>query len=376
MLSASLLRLLCIPRNLVLAPSPGATNPIPLSPLPGGTPANSPPSIHDVADLALQVSIGIVTVVTLFIGAIAIFGIREAKDVRKLSKQLKAELKESRRTKTALESRLKGLEAEFETFVLAAHLFHEGETAYLAADYDRAISYYEEVLTLQPDNGKVHIRLARALTNKGFYSRAERSLRIALQRDDKNSDALRALATIKRYVDLNEAIDLTEKALLCDDSSADNWNYLGLLLRDARRYEESFNAHNEALRIVPTDGITCFFKALSTLHLGHTEEANHLFYEAHLRSESLQKTNRVKPIWAMVIEWAYLHNLDNRVSEEEAVTLARRLAEKCKEKRNRQAVLSHMLFYLHTKNIDVRMDPSISAFPADDVAFGMAQLKA
>ena len=108
MLSASLLRLLCIPRNLVLAPSPGATNPIPLSPLPGGTPANSPPSIHDVADLALQVSIGIVTVVTLFIGAIAIFGIREAKDVRKLSKQLKAELKESRRTKTALESRLKG----------------------------------------------------------------------------------------------------------------------------------------------------------------------------------------------------------------------------------------------------------------------------
>lgn len=222
MFPASLPRLLYdLPANLIFAAIPGAASPTPVATAPSSAPVNPPPSLHDVADLALQVSIGIVTVVTLFIGAIAIFGVREAKDVRKLSKQLRTELKEVRRTKAALEDRLQGFEAEFETFVLAAHLFHEGETAYLAAEYDRAISFYEEALTIQPDNGKIHIRLARALTNKGFNSRAERSLRIALQRDEQNSDALRALATIKRYAHLDEAIELMEKALLCDDSSED-----------------------------------------------------------------------------------------------------------------------------------------------------------
>jgi tetratricopeptide (TPR) repeat protein len=332
-------------------------------------PLQNSPSLHDVADLALQVSIGIIAIVTLIIGAVAIFGFREAKDIRRLSAQLRNELEESRTTKSALERRLLDFEDDFETLVLAAHLFHEGETAYLVADYNRAISFYEEALIIQPDNGRIHVRLARALINKGLNSRAERSLRIALERDERNSDAWRALATVKRYIDIDEAIKFSQKALEIDGSSVDNWNYHGLLLRDAQRYEEALDAHREAARISPTDGVTCFFLALMLLKIGRADDARHSFYEAHLRAKSLQVTRRIKPMWAKVIEWGYLYSLDERDRELEAVDVAKELSEACTEKRNRQAVLCHMMFFLEIRGIDVRSDLSMSHFPPEDIAY-------
>ncbi|WP_406406165.1 tetratricopeptide repeat protein [Streptomyces sp. NBC_01643] len=327
-----------------------------------------PPGIEDVANLALQMSLGIVAVVTLLIGVVAAFGIREVKDVRRLTAQVRQELEQSESTRAALERRLSDFEADFESIVLAAHLFHEGENAYRAADYDRSISYYEQALTLQPENSKIHIRLARALINKGLNSRAERSLRAALRKDEENSDAWRALSTVKRYVDIDEAIRLMEKALEFDGTSVDNWNYLGLLLRDAERFEESLNAHEQASRLSPTDGITCFYKALITLRIGQVDSANHEFYQAQLHAEAARRVNRIKPIWAHVIRWSYLHSLDDRAHEEEAVRLAGTLADLCHERRNSLAVIGHMLFHLRSRSVDHRTDASIQQFPPEHVA--------
>ncbi|WP_330176584.1 tetratricopeptide repeat protein [Streptomyces sp. NBC_01498] len=325
------------------------------------------PALEELANLALQMSLGIVTVVTLIIGVVAFFGVREVKDLRRLSGRIRQDLEESEKTRMALERRLVSFESDFESVVLAAHLFHEGENAYRTADYDQSISYHEQALTLQPENSKIHVRLARALINKGLNSRAERSLRIALRKDEENADAWRALATVKRYVDVDEAVRLMEKALEYDGSSVDNWNYLGLLLRDAGQFEESLNSHEQASRLSPRNGITCFYRALIMLRLGRVDSANHEFYQAHLHSEESQRANGIKPIWAMTIQWSYLYSLDDRVREEEAIRLAGTLADLCQERRNSLVVIGHMLFYLRSRSIDYRSDASIQKFPPADV---------
>ena len=104
------------------------------------------------------------------------------------------------------------------------------------------------------------------------------------------------------------------------------------------------------------------------LRLGRTTAATHEFYQARLHSEASQRVNRIKPIWAMVIEWAYLQSLDDAAHEEEAIRLAGRLAEMCHERRNSLAVVGHMLFYLASRSVDSRTDASIQHFAADDVA--------
>lgn len=336
------------------------------------SPKNPPATssdLSDIANLALQISVAIVTVVSVAIVIVAFFGVREVRDLRKLGDRLRIALRESEDAKSDLERRLASFEENFESLVLAAHLFNEGQTAYSHSDYDRAIAYFEQALALQPDNSRIHIRIARSLTNKGMNSRAERHLRIALKKYPNDHTAWIALATIKRYVDLPEAIRLAEKATELDPSSVEAWNYLGLLLRDAGRFEESLSAHSEARRQAPLDAVTRFYQALVLLRTNSADEAKHAFYEAFAYAQELLKTNQMRRMWALVIEWVYRRSIDTVEGEEAAIEISKKLEHICEQKRNRQTVIGHLVFYLNAKNIDPLSDAALDVFPDDEVRY-------
>lgn len=307
------------------------------------------------------------TLMALVLAVAAFLGFREARQARKRNKELQAELKKTARMRTQLEERLSHLEADLQSMVFVAHLFHEGQVAYSKGDYDRAASYFEESLTMQPNNPEIQIRLARTLVNKGQNGRADRLLRAVTTGDPSNAGAWRALSTSRRFVDHAEAIRYIEKALELDASSVDSWNYLGLLLRDEGSYDEALAAHQDAQKLAPTDPVTTFFVALLYMKLQQKNAASHALYEAYAQAEIRRRADRIRSIWADTIEWAYRRNLDTLQEEDAALDIARRLKEACIEQRNLQAVLGHMIFFVYANDMDPRLDSTLTLFPADEI---------
>jgi tetratricopeptide (TPR) repeat protein len=318
-------------------------------------------------------SVALITLVALLLAVAAFFGWREARDARRRNKRLRDEVRETTRMREQLERRLASLETELESLVLVAHLFNEGQTAYGKGEYDRAAIFYEDALALQPENAKIQVRLARTLINKGLIGRADHLLRTAAKKDPNNADAWRALATSRRYVDRSEAIRYMDTALELDGKSADNWNYLGLLLRDDKRYEEALAAHEEAVRLTPTEPTSHFYMALLLIQLKRFDRASHELYEANAKVQAQRSSGRIRPIWAMTIEWAYHRNIDSPQEETAARAVAEQLIGQCREARNRQAVLSHLVFYVCAKELDPRLDSTLSLFPQDEVVAAMFQ---
>lgn len=348
-------------------PTPSATTTTVGAPIPTPNPAD----MLNTANLAIQISVAIVALVTLLIALTALLGLREVTAIRKRSAELKDEIDQSTKARKELEARLASFEADLDSLVLVAHLFNEGETAYAATDYDRAIHFYNEALQIQPGNDKIKVRLARCFVNKGMNSRAERLLREATASDPTNSDAWRALSTSRRYVDLGEAVRFAERALECDGSSEENWNYLGLLLRDEGRFDEAVAAHEEAARVSPLSPFAYFYKGLLFARLRQTDEAMYFFRDSYAKVDMLRKTNRIKAIWADTIEWGFRRHLDTPEDETRASEIANSLAQTVAEKRNRQAILSHMVFYIRAIGAEPESDLSLSWFRKSELEHAM-----
>lgn len=338
-------------------PSPSTT--------PSPTADNS--GIVDIANLAIQISAALLTFMALVLAVAAFFGFREARQARSRDQELQVELKKASRTRSQLEERLSHLESDLQSMVLVAHLFHEGQVAYSNGDYDKAVSSYEESLRLQPGNTEIQVRLARALVNKGQNGRADLLLRVITNKDPSNSGAWRALATSRRFADLTEAVHYMEKALEIDSTSLDNWNYFGLLLRDQGRFNDALAAHQEAAQLGPTDPNTLFYMSLLYTKSQRKEDAKHALYEARAQAEVRRKTDRIRPMWADIIEWAYRRCLDSAQEEDAALKIAERLKKACIEERNLQVILGHMIFLVYALKIDPRLDSTISLFPQYEV---------
>ena len=303
----------------------------------------------------------------LLAAADAYFGIREARQSRRRNREMHDEIQKTAEMRTKLEERLAHLETEIQSIVFVAHLFHEGQVSYTRGEYDRAASYFQEALALQPNNEEIKVRLARTYVNKGQNGRADRLLRAVTEKDPQNADAWRALATSRRYVNHAEAIEYVERALDLNGSSVDNWNYFGLLceMKDGttRRSPHIRSQSNGA----PTDPISHFFAALLLMKLEQPRQAAHYMYEAYAKTEVKRRSNSIKPIWADTIEWGYRRSLDTSEEESEARVIAERLKESCIEERNLQAVLGHIVFFLFANKIDPRLDSSLSLFPGEEI---------
>ena len=329
--------------------------------------------LTDIANLAIQVSAAVLGLVVLILAVAAFFGIHEFRQVRHRSAELKEELRHVAETRVQIDERLQRLESDLEAMVLVAHFYQEGQAAYRRGDYDLAVSSLEEALAIQPDNPQVQVRLARALINKGQNGRADRILKSVIDRHPGNASAYLALATSRRYIDKAEAIRYVEEGLSIDGSSVDYWNYFGLLLVDEGRFEEALSAHQEACRLAPSDPLSNFFAALMYLKLKRKTEAGHAFYEAHTQADKQRYSERIRPIWADSIEWAYRRFLDTPQEEERALLIARRLTAECSTPRNMLTVLKHMIVLLESKGLDPHLDSSVSLFPRDLVDSILAQ---
>jgi tetratricopeptide (TPR) repeat protein len=321
----------------------------------------------DIANLAIQISVALLTFMALVLAVAAFFGLREARQARRRNQELQVELEKTARMRSQLEERLSHLESDLQSMVFVAHLFQEGQVAYRNGDYDKAVSFYEESLRLQPGNAEIQVRLARALVNKGQNGRADLLLRAITSKDPNNSGAWRALATSRRFVDLTEALRYMEKALEIDPGSLDNWNYFGLLLRDDGRFDDALAAHQEAARIEPMDPNTLFYMSMLYTKLQRKEDAKHALYEAHTQAEMRRKTNRIRPMWADIIEWAYRRCLDSAQDEDAALKVAERLKKACTEDRNLQVILGHMIFFVYANKIDPRLDSTINLFSQKEI---------
>lgn len=343
-------------------PSPTLTPTVILTP----SAAADSSDLVNIADLALQISVGLVTVLALVLAVLAFFGVREIGVVRKTHKDVEDALRRAEDMRDELDRRLKDLERDLETMVVTAHLFQEGQTMYKAADYDRAISFYEDALRLQPDNNKIKVRLGRALVYKGQVAKAERLLRTAIEHDRTNADAWRAMSTCRRYANLAEAIECAEKAVELEQRAGGHWKYLGLLLRDDARYEDALGAYQEAEKLDPGDPVAPFYEGLVLVRLGRHDEGNRRLQEAFTKSELQRRTNRIKPIWALTIAWAYQRSLGGP-GQQRSVEIAAELVDKCREARDREDVIGHMIFYTWAVGEDVMEDASLRHFSADDV---------
>ena len=266
-----------------------------------------------------------------------------------------------------LEEQLQSMRTDFETLVQVAHLFHEGQAAYDRGEYSRAVAFFQDALALQPNNARILTRLGRCYTNLGNLPRAEHFLRLALEQDGDDMDVLRALAIARRFTDPDEALEFARTAAYTDSSDCENWNYLGLLLRDRGHYREALASHCEAEEVAPGDPLTLFY--IATLHwaLGEDGEAIARVVEARSNVERLERTRRIRPLWAAVVRWAAAYLADP--VEESAILLAEQLAELSIYERNRAAVIRHMLFVLGAGAPERAVDhPCLRAFPDDEVA--------
>lgn len=323
------------------------------------------PNVADslaLANLALQVSAVIIAALTLILAATAIVGARSLREVRSVNSSMQAEATQMAAVRDEIGRELTRVQNEFETLVLVAHLYNEGQNAYSDADYDRASAFYIDALELQPDNVKIRVRLARTYINQGLVFQAESLLRNISSNSPTNADAWRALATVYRYSDRSKALEAMQTSLQLDPSADESWNYLGLLLRDADKDDEAIAAHQQALRLNPGDPIAHFYSGLLQAKNGSARSAASLD-QAHARVDALRRTRRIKTIWADTIDWAYFVSV---ADHHEAIRLAGTLARKADSARNRRAILQHMIYYLAARN-ELQESQYLSFFPAEDV---------
>ncbi|GGM36283.1 tetratricopeptide repeat protein [Promicromonospora citrea] len=328
-------------------------------------PGFDPSGYIDFANLTIAVALAAITVITFVLAVGAVVGLRTLNEARRDRDALRAELVEAARRRWELDDRLRAFEQESERIVLAAHLYNEGQSAYIEADYDRAVTYYQQALEIQPGNGRIRVRLARSYINKGLNRLAEAILEAADPVDADSAGTWRALATAYRYEAPDRAMDHIKKAIRADESSYESWDYLGLLLRDQGRWDESLQAHRTAMSLAPMEPTSLFFAALMALRVGETAESKTLLVEAVKCVQLKRRTGQMKRAWADVIEWAHEYSRGTVSSRAKALRIAKQMPQ-YSEARNRQAVLGHMEFYLVAGGENPSEDLCLRAFRPPD----------
>ncbi|MFN8103926.1 MAG: tetratricopeptide repeat protein [Acidimicrobiia bacterium] len=298
-----------------------------------------------------------VTLLTIIAGFL---GVREARNIRATREEMAGVIEETKSLRDKLENDLSSLTRDFETLVQVAHLFHEGQQAYGEGNFPKAIGYFNDALEYQPDNHRILARLGRCYTSLGNLSRAEHYLTRALRANPEDPAILRALAANARYVDPPKALDLIQRAIDSDPSDPESWSYFGLLLRDLDDYQESLVAVEESCRLNPSDPIAQYFRALLEERLGHRDTAALILVEACSNLDLLERSHRIKPIWANALRWA--HSVV--VSLDDGVEIARDIVKQATEPRTALAVVGHMAFLLGPSVVDSggQLHPSLACF--------------
>lgn len=292
------------------------------------------------ANLSLVVATLIVALIGIVTAVLTIAGFRGLSDVRRVRDQLKLEVQSVQSLRASLDARLGAIDRQLEAVVQASYHFNEGQNYYQADDFEKAIAWFEAALKAQPTNPRILNRIARCYTNLDNNSASEHYVDQSLKIDPTQAEPYRCRAINLRYVDLDAAIQVAKKATELEPLDRESWNYLGILQREAGKFEDAKFSHRQALAITPIDPITHFFIFLLLWRQGHRQEAGWKLAEMMSALKHAASVERIKPLWENCLTWAHTY----ATSDDDLVDRTKQLLQLSEQPRTRKAVLGHILF--------------------------------
>ncbi|HEU4346630.1 MAG TPA: tetratricopeptide repeat protein [Actinoplanes sp.] len=248
-----------------------------------------------------------------------------------------------RRLNERLQAQISDLDQRVSTIVEVSYLFNEGEAAYRAGQYEKAVEFLQRAVELDPKNARVRYRLGRSLTNLGREAEAGRELTVAVDHGLPLDRGERALAYLWRYADPDRARAHADRAAAAGPDQALNWNCVGLLRRDNEDVDGAREAHLKAYELDPMLITTPFYLALLAANMRAFPQARERSAEAMRLMEAGERRAKIKNIWASVIRWS---DLVLRGAYDDADRYASELDATCPSARRARELLDHMEFLL------------------------------
>ena len=138
-----------------------------------------------------------------------------------------------------------------------------GVLAYLAQDFDRAITQFQKAVTIDPASAQYHLNLAKVWLGKKNFAETEKACRLALRIEPHSSEVRRhlgwALFNLFRYED---ALSEVDKVLAMEPNAAEFLLLKGKILTQSHKFNESNKVLQRLLEVHPNSGDAWF--ALAT----------------------------------------------------------------------------------------------------------------
>jgi tetratricopeptide (TPR) repeat protein len=303
-----------------------------------------------IANAILQwtaVALGVVAFIVAMAGFVGFKTMSSLRAMASRTAELRQEYEERLRAidelRAQYDAQLSSLSATFQResqrLIEAAYNFATASDAYKRGDHRRAIEYFSRAAALQPTNAIILCRVGRSYTNLGEDDMAREYFQRALAVDKDCAAALRGLAISYRYIDREKAIAYVSKALALQPDDYETHDYLGLLLRDALRFEEAIDAHRTALRIHARPE-THFFLSLLYAQAGKSNHAELEILQAATALEEEESRDRVRPLWAALIRLVQSVLREKRLDER----LLTDVIDNLREQREAKATATHLQF--------------------------------
>lgn len=312
-------------------------------------PSTPPADPGEVADLIVTWSglilTGFTLLFTLFTAILVvagIFGLREIKNIREVSREADAHLVQAKDLLRQLREEVGGIGERMNSVVEVSYLFNQGNLAYREGEYEKAVEFLGRAAVLDTKNVQVLYRLGRALTNVGDEVAAPLRFKEMQDIGDRTGDAERGLAMAYRYVDRAQALRYARQGAEVATDNPSNWNCLGLILRDQGEIAEARSAHERAAELDDQSATTPFYLALLDAGL-NADQAVTQCHAAVYRLDRQERRGQMKMVWGHLIRWAD-HVLAGRYGRADELVPA--LAENCGSRRRVREVCGHMDFLL------------------------------
>ena len=140
--------------------------------------------------------------------------------------------------------------------------------------YRDATTFFQHILSLNPNARDAHLNLADALVAKGRFDDSLAAARIAIEQRPDHANAHhvlgRALAGLKRFDEAEDAFSKARELAPLDATIVHN---TGQMFREAGRHEDAVEKFREALEIQPDLAVARGAMGVSLNALGRYEEA-------------------------------------------------------------------------------------------------------
>ena len=167
---------------------------------------------------------------------------------------------------------------------------------------DKSLTYFQKALSLKPENGDIHLKLARTYEQMNDYNSALKEYDVALKNSSEKEDILSSLEKIwqkkvdefpkdaeahanlgvvyqnqKRYA---EALNEYKKAESLNPSNLNTKINIGTLFQEQKKYDNAISTYNSILAIQPYNAKVLVYKAECSKALNRKEEAIELYKTA------------------------------------------------------------------------------------------------